>query len=87
MDITNILDNLSRESSVIDLSIYTLLKLPIILLLFANILFAVLLLLRVRILAETFDVKENSTVRAFVLFYLFTSIFGGILALLFMLIA
>lgn len=82
-----ILNNLSGNSTdTINIGIISLLKLPLIIILFGNVLFAILLLLRIRILAETFETRDNKLVRYIVLFYLFTSVIGSIIALLFLLI-
>lgn len=82
-----ILNNLSGNSmNTINIGIISLLKLPLIIILFGNVLFAVLLLLRIRILSETFETGDNKLVRGLVLFYLFTSVVGSIIALLFLLI-
>ncbi len=86
-DITEILNNLSGNSmNTINIGIVSLLKLPLIIILFGNVLFAILLLLRIRILAETFETGDNKLIRGLVLFYLFTSVIGSIIALLFLLI-
>jgi len=82
-----ILNNLSGNSTdTINIGIISLLKLPLFIILFGNVLFAILLLLRIRILAETFETRDNKLVRYIVLFYLFTSVIGSIIALLFLLI-
>ena len=82
-----ILNNLSGHSGdTINIGIVSLLKLPLIIILFGNVLFAVLLLLRVRILSETFETTDNKLIRYIVHIYLFTSVIGSIIALLFLLI-
>ncbi|HOT60775.1 MAG TPA: hypothetical protein PKW94_00515 [Candidatus Dojkabacteria bacterium] len=82
-----ILNNLSGHSGdTINIGIVSLLKLPLIIVLFGNVLFAVLLLLRVRILSETFETTDNKLIRYIVHIYLFTSVIGSIIALLFLLI-
>ena len=86
-DITEILNNLSGNSmNTINIGIVSLLKLPLIIILFGNVLFAILLLLRIRILAETFETGDNKLIRGLVLFHLFTRVIGSIIALLFLLI-
>lgn len=86
-DITEILNNLSGNTTdTINLGIISLLKLPLIIILFGNVLFAILLLLRVRILSETFETTDNKLIKYLVRFYLFTSVIGSIIALLFLLI-
>ena len=86
-EIIEILNNLSGNSTdTMNIGIVSLLKLPLIIILFGNVLFAILLLLRIRILAETFETGDNKLIRGLVLFYLFTSVIGSIIALLFLLI-
>jgi hypothetical protein len=86
-DAMEILNNLSGHSGdTINIGIVSLLKLPLIIVLFGNVLFAVLLLLRVRILSETFETTDNKLIRYIVHIYLFTSVIGSIIALLFLLI-
>ena len=82
-----ILNNLSGHSGdTINIGIVSLLKLPLVIVLFGNVLFAVLLLLRIRILSETFETTDNKLIRYIVHIYLFTSVIGSIIALLFLLI-
>lgn len=82
-----ILNNLSGHSGdTINIGIVSLLKLPLIIVLFGNVLFAVLLLLRIRILSETFETTDNKLIRYLVRFYLFISVIGSIIALLLLLI-
>lgn len=86
-NITEILNNLSGSAGdTINIGIISLLKLPLILILFGNVLFATLLLLRIRILSETFETTDNRLIRYLVRFYLLISVIGSILALLFLLI-
>ena len=86
-NILEILNNISGNTAdTINLGIISLLKLPLIIILFGNVLFAILLLLRIRILSETFETADNSLIRYLVRFYLFTSVIGSIIALLFLLI-
>lgn len=86
-NILNILYNISGNASgSINLGIISLLKLPLIIILFGNVLFATLLILKIRILSETFETSDNKLIKYLVRFYLFVSIIGGIIALLFLLI-
>jgi len=83
----NIIYNISGNASdSIKLGIISLLKLPLIIILFGNVFFATLLILRIRILSETFETSDNKLIKYIVFFYLFVSIIGGIIALLFLLI-
>lgn len=86
-NILDILYNISGNTTdTINLGIISLLKLPLIIILFGNVLFATLLILRIRILSETFETSDNKLIKYLVRFYLFISIIGGIIALLFLLI-
>ncbi len=86
-NILEILHNISGNTAeTINLGIMSLLKLPLIIILFGNVLFAILLVLRIRILSETFATKDNKWIKYLVRIYLFTSVIGGIIALLFLLI-
>jgi len=86
-NVLDILYNISGNASdAINLGIIPLLKLPLIIILFGNVLFATLLILRIRILSETFETPDNKLIKYLVRFYLFLSIVGGIIALLFLLI-
>jgi len=86
-NILDILYNISGNTTdTINLGIISLLKLPLIIILFGNVLFATLLILRIRILSETFETSDNKLIKYLVRFYLFMSIIGGIIALLFLLI-
>lgn len=82
-----ILNNISGNTEdTMSLGIISLLKLPLIIILFGNVLFAILLLLRIRILSETFETTDNRLIRYLVRFYLIISVIGSIIALLFLLI-
>ncbi|MDD4382171.1 MAG: hypothetical protein PHE21_02405 [Candidatus Dojkabacteria bacterium] len=87
MNITDILDNLSNSTgSSIKFDILKLLKFPVGIIIFGNILFGILLLLRVRILADTLSTQDNRVVKTIVVINILVGIVGGIIALLFMLI-
>lgn len=87
MDNNEILDKLNTGSSnSIRFDIFKLLKFPIAIIVFGNILFNVFLMLRVRILADTLSTQDNRIVKTIVVINLLIGIVGGILALLFMLI-
>lgn len=87
MNPNDLLDNIGGVSlGTLSVNLVSILKLPLILFLFGNILFAILLLLRVRILADTFESPQNSIVKTIVFIYLVLSIVGSLVALLFMLI-
>jgi hypothetical protein len=86
MDIDDFLNNLGGSSESLSFSITSLLKLPIILILIGNIFFAILLFLRVRILADTFQTPQNKTVKTVILLYIGTVLVGTLLSLLFVIL-
>ena len=87
MNANDILNNLgAKQFSGIALYLTSLLKFPVIVLLFGNVLFAALLFFRIRILADTFESSQNSFVKAIISIYLAITIVGSIMAVLFLLI-
>lgn len=82
--ILNNLDNGITNS--INFDIFKLLKLPLGIVIFGNILFNILLFLRIKILSDTLTTQDNRIVKTVVLINLLVSIVGGIISLLFMLI-
>ena len=86
MDIDDLLNNLGGNSGTLSFDITSLLKLPIILILMGNIFFAVLLFLRVRILADTFKTPENKIVKTVILLYTGIVLVGTLLSLLFIIL-
>ena len=87
MNANDILNNLgAKQFSGIALDLTSLLKFPVIVLLFGNVLFAALLFFRIRILADTFESSQNSFVKAVISIYLAITIVGSIMAVLFLLI-
>lgn len=86
-DVNNLLDNLGKNPlGGLSVSAVDLLKVPMILILFGNILFAALLFLRSRILSDTFTSTQNSWIKAIISIYLIITIIGSIIAILFLLI-
>lgn len=86
MDIDDFLNNLGGSSSILSFDILSLLKLPIILVLIGNILFSLLLFLRVRILADTFKTPQNKIVKTIILLYMLIVLVGTLLSLLFVIL-
>jgi hypothetical protein len=87
MDTNIFLNNLgSNPLTGIKISLISLLKFPLIIIIFGNLLFAILLYFRSRILSDTFKSSQNSFVKIAVPVYLFASLLGSILAVLFLLI-
>lgn len=85
MDTTEyIFDNLKKsQMGSINLQLSNLLKLPLGIILFGNILYAFILLLRIRILADTFESSGNAKIKILIYAYLGTAVVGGLIALLF----
>jgi len=86
VDLDDLLNNLGGSGGTLSFDITSLLKLPIILILIGNIFFAVLLFLRVRILADTFKTPENKIVKAIILLYTGIVLVGTLLSLLFIIL-
>jgi len=86
VDLDDLLNNLGGSGGTLSFDITSLLKLPIILILIGNIFFAVLLFLRVRILADTFKTPENKIVKAIILLHTGIVLVGTLLSLLFIIL-
>ena len=87
MGTEELLENLSFGGEVFSFNILSLLKIPIILILLGNILFCVLLFLRVRILADTFKAPQNNSIKRMIIAHLFLVVVGTILSFLFVILA
>lgn len=86
-DINNILNGIGGKSlNGLGFSLVGLLKFPLIVILFGNILFAILLFLRSKILADTIDAAQAKLIKTIISIYLIITIVGSILAVLFLLI-
>jgi hypothetical protein len=82
-----ILDNLGKNPlGGLSVNVATLLKFPLVLILFGNVLFAALLFLRSRILADTFESSHNTLIKVVISTYLTITVIGSIIAVLFLLI-
>jgi hypothetical protein len=86
-DVNSMLDNLGKNQfGGIAVNIASILKFPLVLMLFGNILFAALLFLRSRILADTFESSSIGIIKAIITIYLIATIIGSIIAVLFLLV-
>lgn len=86
-DVNIILNNLGKNPfGGLSVSVASILKFPLVLLLFGNVLFAALLFLRSRILADTFESSSIGTIKAIIAAYLVITVIGSIVAVLFLLI-
>jgi hypothetical protein len=84
MDTNTFLNNLG--SSDITISMSSILKLPLVILIFGNLFFATMLYFRSRILSDTLKSSQNLFLKVIVPVYLFASLLGSILAVIFLLI-
>ncbi len=79
-----IFDNLNKtRQDNLSLNLSALLKLPIFVILFGNILYALILLLRVRILADTFESNAGGKIKILMYGYLTLIVVGSLISLLF----
>lgn len=67
----------------IEVKLIGLLKIPLLMFLAGNVLFAVLLVLRLRVLSDQFQSEENRLLKIAVLVYVCLTIIGSLLSLLF----
>ncbi|MBU1119979.1 hypothetical protein KKA50_02195 [Patescibacteria group bacterium] len=86
-DVNTMLDNLGKNPfSGLSINITGLLKFPLVIILFGNVLFAALLFLRSRILADTFESSSIGIIKTIITIYLIATIIGSIIAVLFLLV-
>lgn len=70
------------DMGVFTVSLLNILKIPLFLFLLGNVLFSLLLFLRVRILADTFKAPENKIIQTVVLIYIFVTVMLTLLSVL-----
>ncbi|HOV29846.1 MAG TPA: hypothetical protein PLD77_02120 [Candidatus Dojkabacteria bacterium] len=87
MDPYEIIDNLTIDTPKIDFNILSLLKIPVFVILFINMLFAFMMYLRVRILSDTFSSPDNKIVKTVILIHLFVTLIGSLISLLFIILS
>ncbi|KKP91060.1 MAG: hypothetical protein UR96_C0034G0002 [candidate division WS6 bacterium GW2011_GWC1_36_11] len=86
-DVNTMLENLGKNPfSGLSINVTSLLKFPLVIILFGNVLFAALLFLRSRILADTFESSSIGIIKTIITIYLITTIIGSIIAVLFLLV-
>ena len=91
-DITQILENLGGKTIIIGdqatglLALLGLLKIPLIVILVANVFFAIILILRARILEDTVSTMQSKIAKGLILTYLAVTIIGSLLAILFLIL-
>ncbi len=76
-----------QQVGVFSINLLNILKIPLFLFLIGNLLFGLLLYLRVRILIDTFSSNENKMIQTIVLGYLLLTIVGSLLAVLFLILS
>ncbi|MHC1716629.1 MAG: DUF5657 family protein [Candidatus Dojkabacteria bacterium] len=82
------LDNLDgKQTELFSVSLMNILKIPLFLFLVGNILFSLLLFLRVRILVDTFKAPQNKTIQTITLAYVAITIIGSLLSALFLILS
>lgn len=87
MDPFELLESLTVPSPQMDFNFFGLLKIPVLLLLFGNMFFSLILYLRIRILSDTFSSPENKIVKTVILLHLFVTIIGSLISLLFVILS
>ncbi len=87
MDPYDIIDSLTIDTPKIDFNLFGLLKIPAFIILFANMLFALMMYLRVRILSDTFSSPDNKIVKTVILIHLFVTLIGSLISLLFVVLS
>lgn len=87
MDSNEILNNLGANMNTFSFNLVSLLKIPFLVILVGNILFTLLLFLRVRILADTFKSPNNKKVKLLILFHITVVVIGSLLSLLFVILS
>lgn len=87
-DINDMLNQIGGGKSFngLSFSITGLLKFPLVIILFGNILYAILLYLRSKILADTIESSQSGVIKTLISVYLVITIIGSILAVLFLLV-
>lgn len=84
-EILNNIDTVRFEP--FELNLLPLLKIPLILLIIANLLFALILYFRIRILSDTFVTSQNRSVKSLVVIYLLGTFFFSLFAILFLVLS
>ncbi|HOV34757.1 MAG TPA: hypothetical protein PLS56_02070 [Candidatus Dojkabacteria bacterium] len=87
MDPYDIIDSLTIDTPKVDFNLFGLLKIPAFIILFANMLFALMMYLRVRILSDTFSSPDNKIVKTVILIHLFVTLIGSLISLLFVVLS
>lgn len=86
MDTIEMLKQIELEGSLFSFDLFSILKIPIVLILLGNILFVTFLYLRVRILSDTYKTPRNKTVKQIVATHMVAVIVGTLLSLLFVIL-
>ena len=87
-EINEILNNLyTIQIGTIEFNFLPLLKIPAILFLIGNLLFSLILYLRVRMLSDTFVMGDNKIMKSIVILYLIATFLLTLLAMLFLILS
>ena len=87
-EINEILNNLyTIQIGTIEFNLIPLLKVPAILLLIGNLLFSLILYLRVRILTDTFVMEDSKKMKSIVVLYLIVTFLLTLAAMLFLILS
>jgi hypothetical protein len=87
-EINEILNNLyTIQIGTIEFNFLPLLKIPAILFLIGNLLFSLILYLRVRMLSDTFVMGDNKIMKSIVILYLIATFLLSLVAMLFLILS
>ncbi len=87
-EVNDILNNLYRvEVGSFKFSLFPLLKVPVIIFLIGNLLFSLILYLRVRMLTDTFVMGDNKIMKSIVVLYLVVTFLLTLVAILFLILS
>lgn len=69
------------------INIYSVLKFPLLIFILGNVLFALILFLRARLLSDTFSTSQNKIAKSIIVIYIITTVVGSLLSILFLALA
>jgi hypothetical protein len=70
-----------------EINIYSVLKFPLLIFILGNVLFALILFLRARLLSDTFSTSQNKIAKSIIVIYIITTVVGSLLSILFLALA
>lgn len=89
-EVEKVLDSTKRVEHLRDfekINIYSVLKLPLLIFVLGNVLFALILFLRARLLSDTFSTSQNKIAKSIIVIYIITTVVGSLLSILFLALA